>query len=95
MRTLSVRLPDPLDRRLVEEARDEGKSRSEFAREAIAEYVARRERQRFLAALAEESREMRADPEVRRIGEDFLAPENEALEAATGPPPGESERWWD
>ena len=97
MRTLSVRLPDPLDRKLDHEARDEGKSRSALAREAIAEFVARRERERFLATLVEEARELRDDPESRRIGEEFLAAENEALEVAEGAAEGHDadERWWE
>lgn len=97
MRTLSVRLPETLDRNLDHEARDEGKSRSELAREAIVEYVERRERERFLATLAEEAREVRGAPETRRIAEEFLVAENEVLEVAEGGGEGDDpdERWWE
>jgi len=97
MRTLSVRLPEPLDRKLDHEARDEGKSRSELAREAIVEYVERRERERFLATLAEEARAVRGAPESRHIAEEFLVAENEALEVAEGGGEGDDhdERWWE
>jgi predicted transcriptional regulator len=39
MRTLSIRLPEALERRLGREADTAGASRSEVAREAIAEYL--------------------------------------------------------
>jgi len=97
MRTLSIRLPEPLDRKLDDEARDEGKSRSELAREAIAELIERRERERFLATLAAEAREVRDAPESRRIAEEFLVAENEALDGSEGWGEGDDpdERWWE
>ena len=97
MRTLSVRLPESLGRKLDHEARDEGKSRSELARKAIADFVERRERERFLATLAAEAREVRDAPEGRRIAEEFLVAENEALEVAEGVGEGDDpdERWWE
>jgi len=100
VRTLSIRLPEPLDRKLDHEARDEGKSRSELAREAIADFIERRERERFLATLAAEAREVRDAPEGRRIAEEFLVAENEALEGsavADGGGEGDDpdERWWE
>lgn len=98
MRTLSVRLPDRLDRRLDEEARDEGRSRSELAREAIVEYVEKRERQRFLATLAAEARALRDAAEGRRVAEEMLPMENEALaavESADADSADDAGRWWD
>jgi predicted transcriptional regulator len=101
---LSLRLPDELDERLGSEATREGRSRSEVAREAIAEYLARRERERFMAELVAEARSGYADAQVRaqalEIAEEFLPLDNEALARAEGRAPGEAwpeelgERWW-
>ena len=51
MPALSLRLPDELEHRLVEEAHREGVPRSEVARQAISDYLARRERERFMTEL--------------------------------------------
>jgi predicted transcriptional regulator len=101
---LSLRLPDDLDERLGSEAALEGKSRSEVAREAIADYLARRERHRFMAELVAEAKSGYADAGVRAealgIAEDFLPLDNEALDRAEGRKSGEprpeelGERWW-
>lgn len=66
MRVLSIRLPDEIGTKLTNEARLEGKSRSEVVREAIAEYLAGRGKERFMAELAGEMRMAYADAEVRR-----------------------------
>lgn len=104
MSTLSIRLPDELDRQLQTEARLADKTRSELARDVLAEYVKRRERERFMAELVAEAKAAYADPEIRRealeIAEDFLPLDNEALDIAEGRVPGESgreepaEKWW-
>ena len=101
MRTLSVRLPEHLGERLDHEARDEGKSRSELARDAIAAYVERRERERFLAALAAEARALRATGDGERVAEEFVVAENEALDTALerrtalAESEADEDRWWD
>jgi hypothetical protein len=74
------------------------------AREAIADYLARRERERFMAELVAEARFGYTDPQVRAqalgIAEDFLPLDNEALDRAEGREPGAAwpedlgERWW-
>jgi predicted DNA-binding protein len=99
MRTLSIRLPDALERRLGREADTCGTSRSELAREAIAEYLEERERARFLAEIADEARRLKGEPETLAVAEEFLPLENEALEVAEGPPheadAADSGRWWE
>lgn len=102
MSTLSIRLPDALDRQLQEEARRADKTRSELVRDIVAEYLNRQKRARFMAELTEEARRAYSDPEIRRealeIAEDFLPLENEALDLAEGRQPGEpwpeDEKWW-
>ena len=51
MPALSLRLPEDLDHRLEDEARLERLPRSEVVRIAITDYLARRERERFMAEL--------------------------------------------
>jgi metal-responsive CopG/Arc/MetJ family transcriptional regulator len=99
MTALSLRLPDDIDARLDQEAQAEGKSRSEIARLAIAEFLARREKERFMAEMVEEMRRAYADPEIRRealeIAEDTVDDGLDAIiaeERAAGIDPGE--KWW-
>lgn len=86
MPAFSLRLPDDLESRLDEEARREGVARSEIARAAIAEFLARRDRQRTLAAFVAEARVAYADPKIRRdalaLAEDAVALDNEGLRVA-------------
>ncbi len=99
MSALSLRLPDDIDARLEEEARTEGKTRSEIARQAIAEFLARREKERFMAEMVEEARRAYADPEIRResieIAEEGMDDFFDAItadERAAGIDP--NEKWW-
>jgi len=82
--SVSIRFSDDLEARLDDEARRAGKKRSEVVREAVAEYITRREHARMLAAMATELRgaapAMRTDE--RKIADEFLAAENEAAFAA-------------
>lgn len=66
MSTISIRLPDDIERQLDMEAERTHKSRSEVAREAIAEYVVRAEKKRLMSELAAEMREAYGKPEIRR-----------------------------
>ena len=66
MTALSLRLPDDLDAQLGEEARLEGKSRSEIARLAIADFLARREKERFMAEFVREMKLAYSDPAIRQ-----------------------------
>ena len=102
MPALSLRLQEDLGHRLEEEAHREGLPRSEVARQAISDYLARRERERFMTELVSEARTAYADDAIRRealeMAEDFREAENEALDKAEGRRPGEpegdEERWW-
>ncbi len=92
MSTLSLRIPDDLDRRLEEEASREHKSRSELVREAVADYLVRKEKERFLSDFVAEARAGYRNAAIlqdaQTIADAFLPVENEALD----PPP--EEKWW-
>lgn len=104
MGAISLRLPEPLERRLEEEARLCGQPRSRVMREALEEVLARRQRLRFEAELIAAARALAADAEARReslaVAEEFLAAEEEALRRAEGSGPsvaddaGAERRWW-
>ncbi|BBL58811.1 ribbon-helix-helix protein, CopG family [Methylomonas koyamae] len=102
MPAISLRLPDDVEANLKAEAQLEGKSQSEIARLAITEYLARRERERFMAEMVAEVRTAYADPEIRRealaIAEEFDAADGAldrliAEERAAGIDP--DEKWWE
>ena len=65
MSGLNLRLPEDLCSRLDEEARREGVARSQVARAAIADFLDRRERERYIAAFVAEARTAYAVAEVR------------------------------
>jgi len=92
MSTLSLRIPDDLDKQLGEEASRANKSRSELVRDVIADYLARKEKARFLGDFVAEARAGYADADISRdaqaIADDFLPVENEALDSPT------DEKWW-
>jgi metal-responsive CopG/Arc/MetJ family transcriptional regulator len=86
MAGFSLRLPDDLESRLDEEARREGLARSEVARAAIAEFLERRERARYMAAFVAEARTAYGDPKIRKearaLAEEALPLDNEGLRVA-------------
>ena len=86
MAGLSLRLPEELESRLDEEARREGVGRSEVARAAIAEFLDRRERERYIEAFVAEARAAYADPEIRAealaLAEEAVPLDNEGLRVA-------------
>ncbi len=99
MAALSIRLPEDIETRLAEEARLEGRPRSEVAREAIAEYLERREKERFMAEMVAAARALAADPAARResleIANDLPDDGLDAIiesEIAAGIDP--NEKWW-
>lgn len=102
--TLSLRLPEEIEKKLAEEARLANAPRSEIVRKAIADYLVRQEKERFMAELVAEARAAYASEEVRReaieIAEEFLPLDNEALDIAEGRKPGDpepadfGEKWW-
>lgn len=82
MSLISIRLPENLDTELTREAQACQRSKSELAREAIVEYLARRERERFLGAIAKAARAAGGDRVT--LAEDALPVDNEALDLAEG-----------
>ncbi len=66
MSIISIRLPDEIERQLDEEAERSHKSRSEVARLAIADYIVRAEKQRFMSELVGEMRGAYGNPDIRR-----------------------------
>lgn len=104
MNNLSLRLPEDVQRRLDAEAKITHRRRSEVAREAIADYLHRQERDRFIAEFMAEARRFAKTPEARReareLEEEFLEADNEALDISEGREPGnpgpeeQNERWW-
>ncbi len=83
MSIISLRLPEELERLLAREAERAGKGRSEIAREALADYLERRERERFLAEIARAAR-ARDGAEARELANEALPLDNEALKLAEG-----------
>lgn len=83
MPLISLRLPNELEARLDEEARLANRPKSEVARDAIADYLVRLERERYLSSLEAAARNLASDPQSRsealRVAEEFLPLENEAL----------------
>ena len=73
MAALSLRLPDELEARLDAEARLAGLVRSDVVRDAIEQYLARRERERLIADFVAEAHTAYSDPS-------FLAAAREAAE---------------
>jgi len=66
MSNISIRLPEELENRLSEEARRSHKPRSELARQAIADYLQRVERERLMAEMAREAEAAYAEPPARQ-----------------------------
>ncbi|OAI10314.1 CopG family transcriptional regulator [Methylomonas koyamae] len=102
MPAISLRLPDDVEANLKAEAQLEGKSQSEIARRAITEYLARRERERFMAEMVAAARALANDPQARaealQIAADFDAADDGldriiADERAAGIDP--DEKWWE
>jgi predicted transcriptional regulator len=82
----SLRLPEALDAKLAEEAQREGVARAEVARTAIAEFLERKERERYLAAFVAEARAAYGEPSIRRealaLADEALPLDNEGLHVA-------------
>ncbi|MDO9161180.1 MAG: ribbon-helix-helix protein, CopG family [Methylococcaceae bacterium] len=99
MTAISLRLPDDIEANLKAEAQLEGKTQSEIARQAITEYLARREKERFMAKMIAAGRALAADPqawaESREIAEGLADEGLDAIiaaERAAGIDP--DEKWW-
>ena len=99
MTAISLRLPEDLEANLKAEAQLEGKSQSEIARLAITEYLARREKERFMAEMVAEMRTAYTNQDIRRealeIADDLADDGLDAIigaERAAGIDP--DEKWW-
>lgn len=78
MALISLRLPADLTTLLNQEAKVSKRAKSEIARTAIADYLEKQERERFMAAYVKSA--VGRDPtEALEMAEEFLALENEAL----------------
>lgn len=100
MGNLSTRLPEEMERNLEYETRISGKRRSEVVREAIGEYLAHRERERFMAEMIAAAKALYSDPEaveegleIAEEGLDEWLEDIEREERAAGIDP--DEKWWD
>jgi len=100
MATLTLRLPDNLDRQLTALAARTHQNRSALARAALEKFLCELERKQLMDALVAEAKTAYADEAVRQhareIAEEFLPLDNEALDIAEGRKPGdpEPEPWW-
>lgn len=100
MATLTLRLPDGLDRQLTALAAQTHQNRSELARTALEKFLHELERKQLMDALVAEAKAAYTDEAVRQhareIAEAFLPLDNEALDIAEGRKPGdpEPEQWW-
>jgi predicted transcriptional regulator len=81
MATLNLRLDDNMDQQLAREAELADETRSELARQAIAAFLAQRERERFLGEIARAAREHKGREGIA-MAEEALATDNEALHLA-------------
>jgi predicted transcriptional regulator len=83
MDNVSLRLSEELRKRLAAEAERSHKKRSEVAREAIADYLHRQERDRFIAEFMDEALALANDPHDRRerlkIQDEFAEADAETL----------------
>jgi predicted transcriptional regulator len=79
MSIVSIRLPDDVELSLSREAERTQRAKSEIAREAIADYLKRQERDRFIADIARAAR-ARGDSEALDLASEALPLDNEALE---------------
>jgi len=97
MPSLSLRLPDELEHRPENEARRAGVPRSEVARMAISEFLARRERERFMSEMVAEARTAYANEDLRGealgLEKDFLDLDAQKKNQSTGQDDPE-ESWW-
>jgi predicted transcriptional regulator len=99
MGNISVRLPEEVEAVLEHEAHLSHRTRSELVREAITEYVARRERQRFLEEIVAAARTLAADAHARGealgIAESAVGDGLDRDEDPRGDQTsGSAERWW-
>jgi len=83
MPLVSIRLPDDVEAQLSREAARLERPKSELARDAIIDYLARLERERFLGEIARAAR-ARGDDEALATANEALLTDNEALAMSEG-----------
>ena len=83
MSIVSIRLPEDIEVSLTREAERTQRAKSEIARDAIADYLKRQERDRFLTEIARAAR-ARGDAEALDLANEALPFDNEALEQTEG-----------
>jgi predicted transcriptional regulator len=102
MANISVRLPPDIERSLEKEARLTDRNRSDLVREAVGEYLTRKQRERLIDEMSKAARALYSNPaavaEARQIQEDFDAVDTtldqiESQERAAGIDP--DKKWWD
>ena len=100
--SISIRLPDDLEKKLKEEVRISRRNRSDVVREAVGEYLTRKEKERLIEEMKAAARVLYSDPEVVRheqqIQADFDAIDDslkqiEEEERAVGEE--RDEPWWE
>ena len=100
MGTLTLRLPEKLDRQLTVLAAQNHQNRSALVRTALEKFVHDQEREQLLAGMVEAARFLATNAEARAesmaIAEEFSHSDSEALDIAEGRKPGdpEPEQWW-
>ena len=104
MATLTLRLPDDLDRQLTVLAEQTHQNRSELARTALEKFIRDQEREKLLDGMVEAFRFLATNSDARAhslaIAEEFLPLDIEALDISEGRKPDESsppeseEQWW-
>lgn len=92
---LNIRLPEELERKLLEEARLTHKSRSEMTREALTLYLRIRRRRRFVARMRLAAAALNG-ADAAALADESLRFDNEALAVADAHPGYNfREKWWE
>jgi metal-responsive CopG/Arc/MetJ family transcriptional regulator len=100
MANISVRLPPDVEEQLEAEMRLTARSRSELVREAVGDYLTRKQKERLIDEMRQAARALYSDPDAKgdatataeEVVEDWLA-SIEGEERAAGVDPEET--WWD
>lgn len=100
MANISVRLPPDVEKKLDEEVQLSARSRSELVREAVGDYLTRKQKERMIEEMRQAARALYSDPEAKReasviaeAGVDDWLENIETEERAAGVDPDET--WWD
>lgn len=102
MANISVRLPPDIEKGLEDEARLTERNRSDLVREAVGEYLTRRQRDRLIDEMRQAARAFYSIPEavaeMRQLQEEFHAIDTtlkriEAEERSAGIDP--DAKWWE